>query len=493
MTQNLSNGLHRETAAPTPLKISAPIEARHPQIGVPPLAGVCTYAEAARPGYGVEENVARLKRLNWVEQRLCDIVLARLNATPEWEVKGGLANHIYLDSEHAKWLQNRVAELRHPPHNFHSAPDEALDNFCEEALRCEDTVETLTAIYRVIRPALLAAYQYHFDTTNPLVDQPSRRWIRFIILEEQEQIAWGEAALKALIQDDAAREKAAAWQAHLEAYLKAARGILGDGLEYSGVLPTSRQTSKLDPDFTPQRDVRLESHNYSFPPHWVYAQRERPVDERTLALVCKRLLEMDVPEMMASIIWRAREEAAQNGKPKSWEYTADMARQMWDEARHSMMGESWLVAHGIDWTKVPLNVGFSEVLNSMATAKESHATLYAIEQGLMPQNSGKAYEWRVARDSGDAQAQLFMDYDWADEVLHVHIGRHLIEQYANRKEAEDEGNAAFSRIMQVRREGGFAQNQREWWSEFVEQVLGYTPQPLEEEVVATKDAPWKNG
>jgi hypothetical protein len=170
-----------------------------------------------------------------------------------------------------------------------------------------------------------------------------------------------------------------------------------------------------------------------------------------------------------------------------------MARQMWDEVRHSMMGESWLVAHGIDWKQVPLNVGFSEVLNSMATAKESHATLYAIEQGLMPQNSGKAYEWRVARDSGDEQAKLFMDYDWADEVLHVHIGRHLIEQYANRKQAETEGNAAFSRIMQVRREGGFAENQREWWNEFVEQVLGYTPQPLEEEVTASQDTPWKNG
>jgi hypothetical protein len=133
--------------------------------------------------------------------------------------------------------------------------------------------------------------------------------IRFIILEEREQIEWGEGALGAFINDDEAREKAATWQAHLEAYLQSARGIMGDGPEYSGQLPASRQTTRLEPDFMPQRDARLESHNYSFPPHWVYAQRERPVDERTLALVCKRLLEMDVPEMMESIIWRAREEA----------------------------------------------------------------------------------------------------------------------------------------------------------------------------------------
>lgn len=473
---------------------SDPVVPIHPTLGaIPPLGGVCTYAEAAVPGYGVEENVARLKRFNWVEQRLCDLVITRLNTTPEWEVKGGLSLHIHLDAEHARSLQARVAELRHPPHNFHIAPDEALEAFCQEALHSQDTVETLTAIYRVIRPALLAAYRHHYVTTNPLIDQPTRRQLRFIMLEEEEQIAWGEAALEALLTDEAARERSSAWEAHLNAYLNAAGGVGGDDPKLVAELPAPRAAAPLEPDFAPQRDPRLESHNYHFPPHWVYAQRDRPLDERTLALVCKRLLEMDVPEMMASIIWRAREEATAEGKPKSWDYTADMARQMWDEARHSMMGESWLVAHGIDWTKVPLNIGFSEGLNSLVTAKESHAALYAIEQGLMPQNSGKAYEWRVARDSGDYLAQLFMDYDWADEVLHVHIGRHLVAQYPSRREAENAGNEAFARVMELRREANKLFNtEAEWWPQFAGEVLGYEPLPLEEEA-AVKDAPWKNG
>jgi hypothetical protein len=448
-----------------------------PQIGVPPLAGICTYDEAARIGFGVDENVARLKRFNWVEQRLTDLALTRLNATPEWEVKGGLALHIWLDAEHAKSIQSRVAELRHPPHKFHQAPDALSDAFYQEALRSETTIETLVAIYRVIRPALRDAYQFHFDNTNPLVDQPTRRFLRFSILEEEEMIEWGETALQALLVDESAQLQARSWQQHLEAYLQAAGGIDGEGGK-SEQTPASRVNGELVPDFTPQRDARLDSHNAHFPPHWVYSQRDRPLDERTLALICKRLLEMDVPEMMASIVWRTKKEALDAGKPKSWEYTADMVRQMWDEARHSMMGESWLVAHGVDWTKVPLNVGFSEVLNSLATARESHATLYAIEQSLMPQNSGKAYEWRVARDSGDAQAQLFMDYDWADEVLHVHIGRHLVEQFGSRKEAEAVGHAAMSRVGEARqRRGG-----QEWWPEFVKSVLGYEPAPLAADV-----------
>jgi hypothetical protein len=168
---------------------------------------------------------------------------------------------------------------------------------------------------------------------------------------------------------------------------------------------------------------------------------------------------------------------------------------MWDEARHSMLGESWLVAHGIDWTKIPLNVGFSQVLNSLATAREAHAALYAIEQGLMPQNSGKAYEWRVARDSGDVLAKLFMDYDWADEVLHVHIGRHLVEQFDSRKDAERAGNEAFARVMQMRQNDTShkaGDDERAWWDEFVQSTLGYAPAPLAPEAMAAT-TPWKNG
>src|SRR5204863_198768 len=143
------------------------------------------------------------------------------------------------------------------------------------------------------------------------------------------------------------------------------------------------------------------------------------------------------------------------GQPKPWEYSREMCRQVWDEARHSMMGEAWLASRGIDFTRVPLNVGFSLGLNTLATPTESHAALWWIEQGLMPKTTGKAYEWRTAREAGDDLATLFMDYDWADEVLHVHIGRRwLVKDLGSREEAEKLGSEAFSRVMAIRRKRG---------------------------------------
>ena len=481
----------------------------HPRIGVPELADVCTYEEVGRPGLRVEENVALLKRYTWVETRLTDLILGHLTATPEWEVKDALCLHVWLDSEHARWLQERVSELRHPPHNFHRAPDPPLDAWLQEALRSRGTVELLTALYRVIKPALLDAYQAHLDATHPLVDHPTRRFLRFIIQEEQEMIAWGQAALEALLTTGDARRQARDWEAHLRAYLDAAGGVAGEPADAAhgerrappAGLPAPRANGAFQPDWFPRRDARFESYNYHFPPHWIYAQRDRPVRERMLALVCKRLLEMDVPEMMAAIIWRAREEALAAGRPRPWDYTADMCRQMWDEARHSMMGEAWLAHHGIDFTRVPLNIGFSLGLNKLATAREAHAALYWIEQGLMPRTTGKAYEARTAAEAGDPLAALFMDYDWADEVLHVHIGRRwLVKEMGSREEVERIGAEAFSRVMAVRRqqglEGADSTEQREWWPDFCEEVLGFRPEPLAPEVYETpdEDAPWlRNG
>jgi hypothetical protein len=478
----------------------------HPRLGIPELGGVCRYEEVGVPGFGVEENVRRLKRFSWVESRLTDLFLTQLTATPEWEVKDAFALHVWLDAEHAKWLQERVAEMRHPPHNFHLSPDPALEAWLQEALRSRGTVELLVAIYRVIKPALLDAYRAHFAQTNPMVDHPTRRILRFILQEEEEMIAWGKAALQALIHDDTTRAQADAWEAHLRAYLADAGGIAGDagkaelnrdGQDGAVSIPRPRATAPLTPDWTPRRDGRFESYNYLFPPHWVYAQRERPADERALALICKRLLEMDVPEMMASIIWRTREEALAAGTPKPWDYTAEMCRQVWDEARHSMMGEAWLAHRGIDFTRVPLNIGFSLGLNTLVTPQEAHAALWWIEQGLMPKTTGKAYEWRVAREAGDPLATLFMDYDWADEVLHVHIGRRwLVRELGDRAHVERLGQEAFSRVMAIRRkhglEGAQQTEQRDWWPEFCRDVLGYEPAPLAPEVYETPDeeAPW---
>ena len=65
---------------------------------LPQLAGLCTYEEAARLAYTVEQDVERFVRYAWFEKQAMEIALAWLNPTPEWEVKEALSLHVSLDA-----------------------------------------------------------------------------------------------------------------------------------------------------------------------------------------------------------------------------------------------------------------------------------------------------------------------------------------------------------------------------------------------------------
>lgn len=79
--------------------------------------------------------------------------------------------------------------------------------------------------------------------------------------------------------------------------------------------------------------------------------------------------QIDVPEVMAGIL------AQTKGKP--WDYYRDMTRQLWDEARHAMMGETGFLSLGLNWPQlVMINSTWSYALNKQLTPKERHAVLY---------------------------------------------------------------------------------------------------------------------
>lgn len=364
--------------------------------------------------------MARLLRYHWTEKRLSEIATAKLAATPEWEVKGALALHQWLDCEHANGLRKRITEMRHPAPRLDVTPDAALEGRLAQVEAATTTQDLLRGLLD-LHAELLGQYREHYEHTNPIVDHPTRRMLRFIIIEEAEIVEWLEAALSA------------------------------------------QPAGRIGADFHPQRDGRFtESYNFNFPPHNVKHLEYVPVEERNLALLCKRLLEMDVPEMMASFI------TEQCGQP--WEFYLDYKRQLWDEARHSMMGEVAFEARGIDWTKIPLNVGFALRLNLHASPKERQLLLYAIEQSLMPGDTGKRLEYNIAREAGDELSAHFHDYDWADEVLHAQTGRKWLQPKG--QQTLDEGKAVHDKTWAALEPYRGLQPQREWWSEFVSSVLG---------------------
>ena len=437
----------------------------HPFDAIPELAGLATYRDAARIGYSVDENVRRLLRYQWIERRLMGMLVAHLPAEPVWEVKCAFALQQWQAAERVDAIRSRVAEMRNPLPSLDAAPDVAIDTFLDELLHSGDTAERLAGVHGVLLQALAQAYRAHIAASNPLVDQPTLRLLRIALMDVDDAVTWGTRALEVIVAGNAeAKERADRWRQRLEDYLSAAGGIAGDGPRRT--LDRDRSALAFVPEFHPRRDERFQhSYNFDFPPHDVYAMPHVPADERNLALLCKRALEMDVPEMMASFM------TERIGQP--WEFYHQYSRQLWDEARHAMMGTVALEARGVDWKReLPLNVGFSLRLNLHAEPVERQVMLYAIEQSLMPRETGKRFEYETAVAAEDALSAHFHDYDWADEVLHAQIGRRMLRRDGiSSEEAQRLAPSIHEKTWAAL--AAYRQHAAAWWPDFVERVLGH--------------------
>ncbi|MBA4190980.1 MAG: hypothetical protein C0467_23590 [Planctomycetaceae bacterium] len=453
--------------------------------GLPQLAGLCTVEEAAKPGLGVEECVRRLKRFHYCFKRLHQILTARITSEPIYELKTGFAHHAYLCAEHVTALRTRISEMREPPLGLEDVPHLALEVFFDEILAAPTTEELIAGVYTHAVAELYGGIEQYMGVTNPLTDAPSCRVLRFAWHELAEMMNWGEKVADVLIGDpvwDGMRP----WLEILAQLTMNSNGLDGAGTTSLSDPPVADAPGSPIPrrysakpyvyDPVPKRDERFtDPWNQGVNAESFLYNPAFPARPKALMMLYKRLREIDVPEMMASIITQTP------GKP--WGYYRDMSRQLWDEARHAMMGEVGFVALGVDWTKAKITFNWSHRLNTECTPMERHGVLYFIEQGLMPK-TGKRYEFETGQATGLPLIATIQDFDWADEVLHSQIGRvWYVPQFESLKEALAYGDAAWSKVLSnwttVKAQG--LTNHENWWPAVYEMACkaeGVAPDPV---------------
>ena len=361
---------------------------------------------------------------------------------------------MWLAAEHAAALERRVNELRHPSVDVGSAPDARLALVFDELAHARDTGELLAGVYVIVRAALEDALRSYLATANPLADHPSVRLVEAALRDEERAVEWGRAAAAAVpAQGD--------WPAQIAALLAAAGGLLGDAAV--GEPPRDLRCAAGPPvaDRVVRRDERfVDPFNQSALIDSYCDDEARPADERAYALAYKRLREMDVPEWMAPII------AASSEEP--FERRHELSRQLWDEARHAMMGEVALERQGVRFFRFPIEIQASLALNTRFEPREAHLLLWVIEQDLMAAATGKKHELEVAALHGDPLLMTFQDFDWADEVLHARTGRRwIVAEFAGRDEAEAAARDVWRRYDEVAAELAERSEQAEWWPEFL--------------------------
>lgn len=444
-------------------------------LNLPPLAGLASMQRAVQSDWSLDESVERLKRLHYVLKRLYETFTARITGEPIYELKTAFSYHAYLCAEQVTLIRKRVSEMREPPLGLDKIPHAGLQRLMDEVIAAPTTEMLLMGVYELALPAVLRACKRLKEDAHPLADAPTVRIAKLIEFELSDAQQFGEAAIQQLVNSDV-REAAALWLGVLRQCLQAAGEL--DGTQAASDEVPAPLHSREPYCFVkePRRDERFQdSFNAGVNPEaFLYDERFLPRD-KTLMMYYKRIREIDVPEMMASIL-------VELGPQEPWEFHQEMMRQLWDEARHAMMGEVGFAAQGLDWRKIPINFTWSRNLNLQLGARERHGVLFFIEQGLMPR-TGKRFEYEVGMQSGDALSGLFQDFDWADEVLHAQIGRRwYVPRFSSLNEALSYGDECWSRVLshwRAYREQGLTEH-RNWWPELYQQACAnwqVTPDP----------------
>ena len=437
-----------------------PFPASQSYKNLPPLIGIASFEEAAKPGLSVSACVSRLKRFHYSLWRIHQICIAHIAEEPIYELKMAFSLHGHLAAEMDTLFRSRVGEMREPPLGLEKSQHPALDVFFDEILATPSVEERLLGLYAKAFPALREGLERYISESHPLADYPSQRVCRHALLDLENICAWGTKAIDALI-DESQIKESANWLSLLDVCLASAGGLDGTGkLSENSEAPIRHYSSKpFDFDGTPRRDERFpDPYNMGVNAEAFLYDEEMPSEAKVLMMFYKRLREIDVPEMMSSILHET------SGKP--WAYYRDMTRQLWDEARHAMMGEVGFVSEGIDWPRlVMINSTWSHCLNSQLAPKERHAVLYFIEQGLMPK-TGKRHEWVVSQDANNPLATTFQDFDWADEVLHARIGRDwYVADMPDASKAINYGDECWAKVLvgwgEFKKQG--LTEHRNWW------------------------------
>ncbi|HXH82533.1 MAG TPA: hypothetical protein VNN07_06340, partial [Candidatus Tectomicrobia bacterium] len=120
--------------------------------------------------------------------------------TPELDVKLLFGRHVWDCAQHADLWGRRLPELRAPAQT--SEPANAgvvrLLEFLDGLDGRDQSVERVTAVYRVLKPHLATVYERHLDVANPIYEPPTRRILERCVDEERRHAAAGEVVLARL-------------------------------------------------------------------------------------------------------------------------------------------------------------------------------------------------------------------------------------------------------------------------------------------------------
>lgn len=362
-------------------------------------------------------DMARLQRVLFeVERDFIRTASTLIYRVGNPELKYLLCQHLWESAGHARFLRERGREMS----GFGNGETTraSVREIYNEAVMPTDALIALAGFYRVLKPALLAAYRHYLAATHHLADWPSRKLVEEFIVDEERQAREMAPYLQLAA--------APTWTAHLATALAAHGGWLGE--QPAQPLPAnfiweSSQRSYQHPPTCNRSPYPTCSSAFSYDAAETPIVRPWLVDPQTDARVIRLMvyvwlmMELDAVDYLATIFY--------DTPAAPFDLHHDMARHLWDESRHSAFGYRQLPKLGVDLMTVEHSLDLYNILVQMSPHERYAMMTMEFEAGSFPT---KATVMDRIRELNDFEADTLLAFDRNDEQNHVRYGHHWLPQ-----------------------------------------------------------------
>lgn len=363
------------------------------------------------------QEMARLQRVLFeAEREMVRTLTTLIYRVGEPELKYLLCQHVWESSGHARFLRERGREMS----GFGSGESvrDSLRRLFTEAVMPEDAYVALAGFYRVLKPALLAAYQHYLQATHALADWPSKRLVEEFISDENRH-----AKEMAAFDRSAAADE---WVDHLRAILASNGGLLGETVRIplsSDFIWVSSQKTYTHPATCNRGVYPTCSSVFSHDADETPIVRPWLVDPKTDARVIRvmvyvwLMMEMDAVDYLATVFFDIPD--------APFDLHHDLARHLWDESRHSQFGYRQLPKLGVDLMTVEHSLDLYNILVQMPPHERYAMMTMEFEAGSFPT---KATVMDRIRELNDFEADTLLAFDRNDEQNHVRYGHRWLPE-----------------------------------------------------------------
>lgn len=364
----------------------------------------------------VRSAARRLRHFACIEMRLMEAQASWLPFVPQAELKIELAYHIYDDAYHVQEIYHRLPEIGAFDQQFTPVNDR-IGLFLNELTNTQDLIEQLAGLYWVLRPQLAAVYREHLAQDDTCANNPTARILDRALCDHERVTAWGHDLLLALAEPHELN-RAEAWRDHLLDVLQWAGGILGEREMPDGDIPLRDPGTGLrfrkDP---PARDSRFRVESY------VRREGRAATDVWDAESLLKYMFMNVIGEIEAT---ESCCRTLYDFPHMPWPFRFQVARQMWDEARHAELSlqRFWEMGGRLDMlpTRDTFPLYFGPTRHDDLALRL--VQLNQVIEGWVTDDFTMMAD--ISRGLGDERSARLFEYLIADEWSHIRIGAEWI-------------------------------------------------------------------